>query len=133
MDGIISRNESGGLDFGGFAFEKKQKQDGFSAGGNVYKIKTHNEITRLEKNDALVFETTPGSLITDFYINDALCAFDARGLGDTHITVELLPETQYRLVEDDVNISDCKTNKSGKIMFSAELSDRKKGFKIEKI
>ena len=133
MDGIISHSQDGGLNFGGFAFEKKQKQEGYVVNESVYKIKTHNEITRLERNDALLFETTPGSLITDFYLNDGLCAFNARGTGDTHITIELLPETTYRVVEDGINLGDCKTNKTGKIMFSAELTGNKKEFKVEKM
>jgi len=133
MDGIITLNQNGGLNFGGFAFAQKQKQDGFTVNGDVYKIKTHNEITRLEKNDALLFETTPGVLVDDFQSDAHFCAFSAKGSGDTQITIELLPETNYRVIEDEVSLGDSKTNKTGKITFSAELSETAKKIKVEKL
>ena len=46
--------ESDSLDFGNYELATKTKKDGIEYKGDIYKIKTFNEITKLEKNGMLV-------------------------------------------------------------------------------
>ena len=133
----ISNGDSGGskgfIDFGGFTQTEKQKVDDFELNGDVYKLKTHNVITRLEKNGSLLFESVPGTQIKDFNVTEKVVEFIAFGFGNTMITLELEPEKEYQIMIDDKIVGETKSTLSGKINFSAELSGTAKGFRIEKI
>ena len=47
---LLKANEDGGLSFGDYTLENKTKLDGFEFQGDLYKVKTFKEITKLEKN-----------------------------------------------------------------------------------
>jgi len=47
------------LEFGNYELGSKTKKDGFEFQGDIYKIKTFNEITKLEKNGLFVYESVP--------------------------------------------------------------------------
>ena len=47
--------------------------------------------------------------------------------------MELEPETDYRLVVDDVNMGDVKSSMSGKINFSVEVKNAPVNVKLERI
>ena len=68
----------------------------------------------------------------DFSIKEKEASFSVEGLGDTLITLELEPNTNYSLFINDVNIDKIKTNLSGKINFSTTLSKEPQEIKIEK-
>ena len=53
--------ESDSLDFGNYELATKTKKDGIEYKGDIYKIKTFNEITKLEKNGMFVYESVPGT------------------------------------------------------------------------
>ena len=55
--------ESDSLDFGNYELATKTKKDGIEYKGDIYKIKTFNEITKLEKNGMFVYESVPGRCI----------------------------------------------------------------------
>lgn len=129
----IKASEDKGLCFGDYSVKAKLKVEGFEFGGDIYKVKTHNEVTRLEKNGKLLLESVPGSAIHDFNINEKLVSFLAEGQGDTQITLELEPETEYTVFISGVNAGTMKTNVSGKITFSVELENTRHEVKIKKV
>jgi len=129
----IRREESGGISFGNYLAKEKQKVSDFDVNGDIYKVKTHNEITRLEKNGKLLLEAVPGCAVHDFHLNASLAVFQAEGYEDTQITLELEPENEYRIVIDGVNVGGSRSNRSGKLSFSAELTSSPKEIKIEKL
>jgi hypothetical protein len=129
---IIRHEQSGGISFGNYLAKEKQKVGDFDVNGDIYKVKTHNEITRLEKNSKLLLEAVPGCTIHDFHLSDTLAIFSAEGYEDTGITLELEPEKDYRIVIDGMNVGDSKSNRSGKLSFSVELGATPKEIKVEK-
>lgn len=56
----ILKVENNYLCFGNYLVTEKQKLENFDFNGDKYKVKTHNEITRLEKNGKMILETVPG-------------------------------------------------------------------------
>jgi len=120
------------LSFGNYQVKEKQKVTDFDVAGDIYKIRTHNEVTRLSKNGKLLLETVPGATIHNLKVTEKLTTFSAEGFEDTLITLELEPETEYTIYIDDVNICKTKTNLSGKISFSIELNPKLQYVKIEK-
>jgi len=130
---VIRHEQSGGISFGNYLVKEKQKVADFDVDGDIYKVKTHNEITRLEKNSKLLLEAVPGCTVHDFRLSDTLAVFSAEGYGDTGITLELEPEKDYRIVIGGVNAGDSKSGRSGKVSFSVELTESPKEIKLEKL
>ena len=131
QEGIIL-NEDKTLSFGNYEVTEKIKVKDVNVDGNIYKIRTHNEVTRLSKNGNLLLETVPGATIHNLNIKEKETTFLAEGLSDTLITIELEPNTNYSLFINDVNIDKIKTNLSGKINFSTTLSKEAQQIKIER-
>lgn len=53
----IDNNET--LSFGNYKLSSKSKADNFEFGGDLYKVKTFKEITKLERNGMFVYESVP--------------------------------------------------------------------------
>lgn len=49
--------------------------------------------------------------------------FTVEGAEDAQITLELEPETEYKVVMNDINLGKMKTNLGGKLSLSAELAE----------
>ncbi|GHU51108.1 hypothetical protein AGMMS49975_03570 [Clostridia bacterium] len=130
---IIRVEESGDISFGNYSVSDKQKVNDFDVRGDLYKVKTHNEITRLEKNSKLLLETVPGAAIHNFHLREKYVKFLAEGKGDTQLTLELESEQEYKIIVDDVNVGRAKSSHSGKLIFSAELTETPQKIKIEKL
>ncbi len=122
-----------GLCFGDYSVKEKLKVDGFEFNGDIYRVKTHNLITRLEKNGRLLLEAVPGAAIHNFFIDEKRVSFLAEGYNDTQITLELEPETEYTVFIDGFNTGKMKTNLSGKTSFGVELNDKKQEVEIKKV
>lgn len=131
-EGIIL-NDDKTLSFGNYEIQEKLKITDFKVDGDIYKIRTHNEVTRLSKNGQLLIETVPGSSIHNLYISEKESKFLIEGISDTLITLELESNTNYSLYINDVNIDKIKSNLSGKINFSTTLGAVSQEVKIEKI
>ena len=50
IDGLIRSEADGSLSFGNYSLPKKSKVSDFEHNGDLYKVKTHKEVTKLEKN-----------------------------------------------------------------------------------
>ena len=120
---LIKEEETGALSFGNYELETKTKQDGFIYNGDSYKIKTFNEITKLEKNGTFVYESVPGTAVHEFMASDTKVMFNVEGDKDAQITLELEPETEYKVHIDDVYVGKMKTNLGGKLNLSVELAE----------
>ena len=49
IEGLIRKEEDNTLSFGDYTLEQKSKVSGFEFQGDIYKVKTFKEITKLEK------------------------------------------------------------------------------------
>lgn len=63
---LLRGEQNGSISFGDYTLDKKAKLDNFEHGGDIYKVKTFYEITKLEKNGLFVYESVPGSAVTGF-------------------------------------------------------------------
>ena len=62
VDKELIRSElDGTLSFGDYTLDTKTKKDGFEFQGDIYKVKTFKEISKLEKNGMFVYESVSGS------------------------------------------------------------------------
>lgn len=131
---LIREEETGALSFGNYELEAKTKKDGFNYNGDIYKIKTFKEITKLEKNGMFVYESVPGTVVHNFMATDKAVKFEVEGTGDSQVTLELEAEKEYKIHIDDVNMGKMKTNLGGKLNMSVQLDPGKEvGILIEKI
>ncbi len=122
---LIREEEDGGLSFGDFTLATKTKKDGFNYNGDIYKIKTFKEITKLEKNGMFVYESVPGTVVHDFRATDQTVNFQVEGTTDSQVTLELEAEKDYKVHVDKVYVGKMKTNLGGKLNISVELEPEK--------
>ena len=103
---------------------------GFEFQGDIYKVKTFKEITKLEKNGMFVYESVPGTAVEHFEVSEDVISFKVSGTGDAQITLELEPDTDYIVYMNDMNVGDMKTNLSAKLSVSAELGKESVEIKV---
>lgn len=118
---LLRAENDGTLSFGDYTLGSKTKLDGFEFQGDIYKVKTFSEITKLEKNKMFVYESVPGTAVTNFNASEQVVTFSVSAMQDVQFTLELEADTEYVVYLDDVNVGDMKTNLSGKLSVSAEL------------
>jgi len=132
IDTIILASE-GKLSFGDYLSSDKRKVTDFELDGNLYNVKTHKLLTRLEKNNGLLLETVPGSTIHGLEVSNDATEFLIEGLENSQITMELEGATDYKIYVDSVQVGLTTSSKSGKISFSLELCDEPKKVEIVKL
>ncbi len=126
IDELIREEDNGSLSFGNYELPTKTKKDGFEYNGDSYKIKTFNEITKLEKNGMFVYESVPGTAVHEFRANDTKVMFSVEGAQDAQVTLELEQETEYKVHVNNVYVGKMKTNLGGKLSISVELEENDK-------
>lgn len=111
------------LSFGDYTLDVKAKLDNFEFKGDLYKVKTFNEVTKLERNGMFVYESIPGTAVEHFNVLEDTILFNVEGKKDAQITLELEPEMEYDIVVNDVECGTIKTNLGGKLSLSVELDE----------
>ena len=61
IEELIRTEEDGSISFGNYKLAQKAKKSDFEHQGDLYKVKTCREITKLERNDMFVYESVPGT------------------------------------------------------------------------
>ena len=113
--------------------EIKTKKDGFEFKGDLYKVKTFAEITKLEKNGMFVYESVPGSTVENFKETDTEVEFTVSAPEDVQFTLELEPESEYEVFIAGESAGKMGTNLSGKLSVSVELNaDQSAAIKVVK-
>lgn len=129
---LISMESDGKLSFGDYTLDTKSKQSDFEHNGDLYKVKTFKEITKLERNDLFVYESVPGTAVNEFETNSAGMEFIVKGEGTSQITVELEGDTEYEVFINDESHGKMKTNMSGKLNLSLDFDNGTNKVKILK-
>lgn len=130
---LIRTEANGTLSFGDYTLGAKAKLDNYDFNGDKYKVKTFKEITKLERNGLFVYESVPGTAVTDFNQTENTAAFTVEGPEDAQITLELEEETEYEISIDGKSAGTMKTNLGGKLSMSVELEGADKvAIKVEK-
>ncbi|MEY8320051.1 endosialidase [Lachnospiraceae bacterium 46-61] len=121
IEELIRLGNNGTISFGNYLLDSKKKVLDFEVKGDLYKVKTFREITKLEKNGKMILETVPGATIHNFNMEEKGADFIVEGGEDLQLTLELEPETEYKILIDNVNVGKIKTNMAGKVNFSIEM------------
>lgn len=98
---LIEAVEGMGVNFGDYDLQVKSK-DHLEFGGDVYKVKSFYEITRLEINDVMVYESVPGTRVEEFKMTDEGISFVVEGKQDASITLGVEENTNFSLNIDGV-------------------------------
>lgn len=131
---LIRSESNGTISFGNYLLDTKSKLSDFEHNGDLYKVKTFKEITKLERNGMFVYESVPGTAVNELKVTDSAMEFSVEGNEDAQITLELEPEAEYRVSINDATTDGMKTNLGGKLVLSVELGTGKKAdVKVEKI
>ena len=75
IDELIRKEDNGALSFVNYELETKTKLSDFEVNGDLYKVKTFKEITKLEKNGMFVYESVPGTAVHNFKVTENTVAF----------------------------------------------------------
>ena len=133
VEELIRIEEDGTISFGNYKLEEKRKKSDFEYKGDLYKVKTYKDITKLERNGMFVYESVPGTAVNNFKNDDGVVTMQVEGTKDAQITLELEPSTEYKVSVDGVTIGSMKTNISGKLSLSVELGNQVADVKIVKM
>lgn len=121
IEELLRSEADGAISFGNHTLAKKAKVEDFKHAGDLLKVKTYNEITKLEKNGLFLYESVPGTSVLGFEETDAGVSFIVEGAEDAQITVGLKDETEYEVIVGDKSVGTMKTGLSGKLSLSVEL------------
>ncbi len=121
VESLIRKETDGTISFGNYLLDKKSKVSDFENAGDIYKVKSFREITKLEKNEMFVYESVPGTAVHHLKETGDGIEFSVEGAQDAQITVEMEAETVYEIEIDGESTGTMKTNLGGKLSLSVEL------------
>ena len=118
---LIRTEADGTISFGDYTLASKTKKDNFEHGGDSYKVKTFQEITKLERNGMFVYESVPGTAVNSLDVTENEVSFQVEGPEDAEITLGLSDSTEYEVNINGENVGTMKTNLGGKLTVSVVL------------
>ena len=121
---LIRIEDDGTISFGNYMLAAKSKLQDFEFQGDLYKVKTFGEITKLERNDLFVYESVPGTAVEHFKVTADSVEFQVEGPEDAQITLGLEDDTEYLTVVDGVSAGAITTGLGGKLVLSVELGGK---------
>ena len=121
VDELIHIEGDGTISFGNYLLDTKTKLDNVEYNGDIYKVKTFKEMTRLEKNDNFLYESEPGTAVYNMVYSENGVDFTLEAEEDAQLTLGLKEETEYEIFVDGASVGRMTTNLGGKISFSVEL------------
>lgn len=119
---LLRAEADGTLSFGNYELGEKSKLSDFEHKGDIYKVKTFKEITKLERNGMFVYESVPGTAVNNFYESDTEVCFTIEGEDDAQITVEAEDGATYKVYVNDINVGKVTANLGGKLVISVEIN-----------
>ena len=123
---LIRTEEDGAISFGDYELNQKSKLSDYQHQGDMYKVKTFKEITKLQRNEMFVYESVPGTAVFHLAQSGTEMSFAVEGAEDAQITVEMEPDTEYEVFIEGASTGKMKTNLGGKLSFSVELGNAAK-------
>lgn len=130
---LIRKEDNGSISFGDYTLSAKAKLDNFEYNGDIYKVKTFKEITKLERNGMFVYESVPGTAVSNYRENEKAVEFTVDGPEDAQITLGLEEDNEYEISIDGESAGVMKTNLGGKLSLSVELQGAESvAIKVEK-
>lgn len=121
VEQLLRSESNGNISFGNHTLEQKAKLEDFEHAGDIYKVKTHKAMTKLEKNGLFLYESVPGTSVLDFSEKENGISFTVEGDQDAQITVGLEDDSEYEVFIGGASVGVMKTNLAGKLNVSVEL------------
>ena len=121
VEELIRSESDGAISFGNHKLEKKAKVEDYQHGGDLLKVKTYREITKLEKNGSFLYESVPGTSVLEFTEKPDGVEFVVEGDEDAQITVGLADDRAYEVFVGGESIGAIKTYFGGKLALRVEL------------
>lgn len=121
VEELLRSEADGSISFGNHKLEKKSKVEDYPHAGDLLKVKTFHEITKLEKNGMFLYESVPGTSVLNFQETSEGVQFVVEADEDVQITVGLSDETEYKVYVGGNDIGTMTTGLGGKLSLSVEL------------
>lgn len=121
VEELIRSEADGTISFGNHKLAKKAKLEDYEHEGDLFKVKTYNAMTKLEKNGMFLYESVPGTSVLNFVEQENGVEFIVEGDEDSQITVGLTDDTEYEVLVDGKSVGTMKTGLGGKLSLSVEL------------
>ena len=121
VEELLRSESNGAISFGNHRLEKKAKLEDYQHEGDLLKVKTCREITKLEKNGSFLYESVQGTRVLEFRENEDGVEFIVEGDEDAQITIGLADDKAYEVFVDGESIGAIKTKFGGKLSLSVEL------------
>ena len=115
IESLIRVEQDETISFGNYSLNEKSKKQDFEHQGDLYKVKTFYEITKLERNGMFVYESVPGTTVSNFTETDEGITCRLEGYKASQVTVQLEENTAYKIYEDGEVTGEITTNISGKL------------------
>lgn len=127
---LLRSEANGTISFGDYSLAAKKKVEDYEHKGDLYKVKTFEEITKLEKNGMFLYESVPGTTVHEFEESAEGVTFLAEGAHSTQVTIGLKEDQDYEVFLKGESIGVVKTNLSGKLNLSIDLKQEDVDVKI---
>lgn len=122
IEELLRSEADGAISFGNHKLTQKSKLEDFKHAGDLLKVKTYHEITKLEKNGMFLYESVPGTSVLHFIETEKGVEFTVEGDEDAQITVGLTDDTEYEVFIGGASMGTMKTGLGGKLSLSVELA-----------
>lgn len=120
---LLRAEKDGSLSFGDYTLNQKTKLKDFEHQGDNYYVKTYYENTHLEKNEMFVYDSVPGTSVTNFKATEKGLSFTVEGKQDAQITLDLAAEVTYTIYFNEKAVGQMDTNAAGKLAIGVELGE----------
>ncbi len=121
VEELLRSEADGAISFGNHKLAKKAKVEDYEHAGDLLKVKTYAEMTKLEKNGMFLYESVPGTSVLQFTERADGVEFIVEGDEDAQITIGLKDDTEYEVFVDGRSVGTMKTGPGGKLSLSVEL------------
>lgn len=121
VEELLRSEADGTISFGNHKLAKKAKVEDYEHAGDLLKVKTYSDITKLEKNGLFLYESVPGTSVLNFAEKQDGVEFIVEGDEDAQITIGLNDDTEYEVFVEGKSVGVMKTGLGGKLSLSVEL------------
>lgn len=134
VEELLRSENSGAISFGNHKLGQKAKLEDFKHAGDLLKVKTYKDITKLEKNGMFLYESVPGTSVLNFVEKENGVEFVVEGDEDAQITIGLNDDTEYEVFISGKSMGTMTTGLGGKLSLSVELEAAGEvSVKVEKV
>ncbi|MBQ7924950.1 MAG: endosialidase, partial [Lachnospiraceae bacterium] len=95
VEDLLRSEADGAVSFGNHKLAQKAKVEDFKHAGDLLKVKTYKDITKLEKNGMFLYESVPGTSVNGFKEQAQGVELSVEGDEDAQITIGLADDREY--------------------------------------